>query len=224
MRCQFLKLKYHSLQSKSRRICDPQNFRQVAIQLDMDCAHTNPAFITPAVATGLRQRNRRRLRHGELSVSHRRRSGLQRRRMKASYKECTAAVKICKVSPMGTAVNPSSRPASSFVGQETPVRNQYHKAYASRIVAMALAGASAFAEPRKLTVGAVQDWDFVNGAWSDAGEGAIKPPSRQADYYCAFYKGASFSDVEATFKVRLDTNHCDAGFIVRAQNPSELPR
>src|SRR5690242_7165003 len=89
-----------------------------------------------------------------------------------------------------------------------------------RAAAALIAAGAAFAgEPRKLAMG--PDWEFVNGEWSNAADGTIKPPARQEDYYYAFYKGATFSDLEATFKVRLDTNHCDADLIVRAQSPSE---
>jgi hypothetical protein len=41
--------------------------------------------------------------------------------------------------------------------------------------------------------------------------------------YClAFLKEPAFADLEATFTVRMNTNHADQGLIVRAQDPTKL--
>src|SRR5207247_1624753 len=51
---------------------------------------------------------------------------------------------------------------------------------------------------------------------------AIVPPKAEADYYYAFRKNKIYSDLRAEFKFRFTTNHADAGFVVRAQDPSHF--
>src|SRR5690349_8584547 len=73
----------------------------------------------------------------------------------------------------------------------------------------------------QVSIGNGNDWTFVNGAWGERDE-AIVPPKAEADYYYAFRKNEIYSDLRAEFRFRFTTNHADAGFIVRAQDPSHF--
>ncbi|MCK4386174.1 MAG: exo-alpha-sialidase, partial [candidate division Zixibacteria bacterium] len=65
-----------------------------------------------------------------------------------------------------------------------------------------------------------QHWSYLSGEWAENEEGLIKPPAVAAADRLAFYVGQMYSEVEAEFEFRWNTNHCGAGFVVRAQDPS----
>ncbi len=65
-----------------------------------------------------------------------------------------------------------------------------------------------------------QHWSYVNGAWAENDEGIITPPAVPAADRLAFYVGRMYSDVEAELEFRWDINHCGAGLVVRAQDPT----
>ncbi|MFN0165359.1 MAG: sialidase family protein [Bryobacteraceae bacterium] len=77
------------------------------------------------------------------------------------------------------------------------------------------------AEPARLDLGDASGWQFVNGAWKQDGD-VVKPPTERADFYYAFRRGASHSDLTAEFDFRITTNHADAGLIIRAQDPAHF--
>ena len=65
-----------------------------------------------------------------------------------------------------------------------------------------------------------QDWSLVGPAWEENEEGVVTPPGEPNVDLLAFYVGGMYSDVEAEFDFRWNINHCGAGFVVRAQDPS----
>lgn len=83
------------------------------------------------------------------------------------------------------------------------------------------------ADPVPLVIGDGTRWSFVNSTWKDTETGGIVG-ERIGDgdglqgYCLAFLKEPTFSDLEATFTVRMNTNHADEGIIVRAQDPTKF--
>jgi photosystem II stability/assembly factor-like uncharacterized protein len=71
-----------------------------------------------------------------------------------------------------------------------------------------------------LSVKDPQGWSFLGGAWLESEEGIIAPPAERADDHLAFNVSRAYSDLEAELEFRWDINHCGAGFVVRAQDPS----
>ncbi len=75
--------------------------------------------------------------------------------------------------------------------------------------------------PPPVTVDNPAGWLFVNGVWTQEAD-VIKPPAARADYFYAFRRGAAYRDLTAEFDFRITTNHADAGFILRAQDPAHF--
>ena len=65
-----------------------------------------------------------------------------------------------------------------------------------------------------------QHWSYLGGDWAENEAGVMTPPAVAAADRLAFYVGRMYSEVEAEFEFRWNTNHCGAGFVVRAQDPS----
>jgi len=78
-----------------------------------------------------------------------------------------------------------------------------------------------------LSIGDGSRWSFVNSQWKDTADGGFAG-ERTGDgdglqgYCLAFLKDRAYADLEATFTVRMNTNHADQGLIVRAQDPTHF--
>jgi len=84
-------------------------------------------------------------------------------------------------------------------------------------------------EWQAITIGDGSAWAFFNGDWADGEEGALRVPdaclrqdgpAMQGHHY-AFFRGATYSDLQARFWIRL-MPHSDAGLIFRAADASHF--
>lgn len=83
-----------------------------------------------------------------------------------------------------------------------------------------------FGKPDEIIkIGDGKDWFFTRGAWKDGSEDTIFPPAMNSGLegidYCAFLK-YKYSDMEAEFKFRVQSETSDTGFIIRAQSPDDF--
>ena len=88
------------------------------------------------------------------------------------------------------------------------------------LLALALLVANVRAQASQLpAMDGSSDWQFVGGPWTQDAEGVIEPGPQRADDHLAFYTAGAYTDLDAEFDFRINTNAAGAGFIVRAQNP-----
>ncbi len=69
-------------------------------------------------------------------------------------------------------------------------------------------------------------WHFVNGRWGCDADGVNGSRSEDGaglqGFSLAFLKDRAYSDMEATFTIRMPANHADLGLVVRAQDPTHF--
>ena len=64
----------------------------------------------------------------------------------------------------------------------------------------------------------VKDWAFVEGTWSQDGDGIITAPTTLDDRNLATYTASAFADFEAEFEFRWDCPWTNAGFVFGARD------
>jgi len=82
----------------------------------------------------------------------------------------------------------------------------------------------------QLSISDANKWEFVNGDWTEEGDGILKPPANaRADdgqgmqgVRFAFYKEKAYRDVHVRFKIRHTGAHQDAGLILRARDANHF--
>ena len=62
------------------------------------------------------------------------------------------------------------------------------------------------------------DWEFVEGAWAEDGDGVITAPDDLSDRNLAFHTGRAYADFEAEFDFRWDSSWANAGLVFRARD------
>jgi len=63
-----------------------------------------------------------------------------------------------------------------------------------------------------------EEWQFVEGAWSEDEQGIVTSPDNIGDENLAFYIGRAYTDFEAEFEFRWDSDWTNAGFLFRARD------
>ena len=64
-----------------------------------------------------------------------------------------------------------------------------------------------------------EEWQFVEGPWTEDEQGAIKAPGNLGDENLAIYTGGAYADLEAEWEFRWDDVWSNAGFFFRGRDP-----